>query len=270
MQRPAPARSYTRSDIVDALRAVGLKTGDTVYVISGFWLMGGYDGGTDSMAEGYYLALREVLGEDGTIVVPTATLNLCNTDEPFDPDRTPTHNRGVFPEYVRRLPGSRRSFHPFGSYAAVGRHAALITENVSRHVYGPESPEARIIELDGRVLNIGRPPNICSTVHHVEQLMAVPYRYTKEFIHPVVRAGTIVREPFYMYVQYLNIGVARSYNQKLFERLRGRLEIAEAPLGRGKLYSYNMAGFVREATKLFAEDMYIWCREPPAIRPYQS
>ncbi len=262
--------SYSYDDIVRAYRAAGVRPGGVVCVISALWRLGGYAGGTEAVAADHYRALREVLGPDGTVVVPTSSFDLCNTDIPFDPATTPSHERGILAEYVRNLPEAGRSFHPFGSYAAVGPLAGRITDGVSRHVYGPHTPEARLIELNARLLNIGVGPNICTAVHHAEQLMAVPYRYTKEFIHPVRRDGVTTHEPFYMFVQYRDIGIERDYNETLFKRLAGRMEIDTAKLGRGAAHGYDVVDFHRETTSLMAEDIYIWCRTEPQQRPYRD
>jgi aminoglycoside 3-N-acetyltransferase len=264
---------YNFGELVGAYRSLNLPRGGVVYVQSAIWRVRGYvEPGADALARAHLDAIREAVGGDATIVVSTATMNLCNTELAFDLDTTPSFNRGVISELVRQQPEAHRSFHPFGSYAALGLRAAALTNDVSRHVYGPMTPEARMIDADARVVNIGLPPNIISTVHHVEQVMAVPYRYTKEFLHPVVRAGATQQEPFYMHVWYRDIGVERSHNQRLFARLldEGRLHVHQISIGEGAACSYALAEFFEQATRLFAEDIYIWCKSKPAIRPYRS
>lgn len=260
---------YTYTDIVREYENIGIEPGDIVYVVSAMWQMTGYEEeGMEALTDAYTRALLEVIGPEGTLVVSTATLNLCNTDIPFDPVETPSFNCGQVSEHVRQMPGARRSFHPFRSYAAVGARAEDIAADVSRHAYGPETPEARMIELGAKLVNIGLPPNICSTVHHVEQVMAVPYRYTKEFMHPVVRGGEIVTEPYYLHVLYRNSDVERSHNKTLFERLKPQLPIKSVQLGRGHIYAYGLSEFYREATRIFTDDIYVWCKRPPTVRPY--
>jgi aminoglycoside 3-N-acetyltransferase len=195
---------------------------------------------------------------------------LCNTTIPFDVRTTPSFERGLFTEYVRQLPDAKRSFHPFTSYAAVGAAAEFITSNATRHAYGPETPEARMIENRAKFLSLGVGPNIITTVHHVEHVMGVPYRYHKEFMHPVVRDGKTVIEPFYQFVWYRDADVQASQNRRLFGRLEGCLQINQAKLGRGAISCFSLADFYRLSIQEFARDIYIWCDHPPAIRPYQK
>lgn len=264
--------AYTFSELKDAYKAVGVTRGRVVYVTSDLGRLMQFERpGKAAVLDAHFSALMDLLGPNGTLVVPTASMYLCNTDVPFDVDRTPSENVGILSEFVRTRPGTRRSVHPFVSYGAHGELARAITDNVARHAFGPETPEARLIELDAVTVCVGLPPNItCSTVHHVEQVMAVPYRYAKEYEHPLVRGGSIHRELFYQYAWYRDIDLKRDRVQKIFARFRTEHPVVSVPVGRGHIHGYSTAAFYKAAIKMFAEDIYIWCREPPTIRPYRQ
>jgi aminoglycoside 3-N-acetyltransferase len=267
-----PLTGYRLRDIEAGLHAVGVGRGDTVYVISSLSRLPGLDGyeQTADTSTAFYGALRSALGDDGTIVVPTSSQNLCNTSIPFDPVTTPSFERGLFPEYVRALKGAKRSFHPFTSYTAIGSKAAYITENATRHAYGPGTPEARMIDMDAKFLALGVGPNIITTVHHVEHMMGVPYRYHKEFVHPVVRNAHTNEELFYQFVWYSDADVQASQNRRLFARLEGKLHIAHAALGRGRISCLSLSQFYELSVREFADDIYVWCDHLPTIRPYRE
>jgi aminoglycoside 3-N-acetyltransferase len=264
--------SYRPRDVEASLRAIGLGRGDVVYVISALWRLQGLDGyaATSDTSPVIYNSLRAVVGDEGTIVVPASSQNLCNTDIPFDPMTTPVFERGLLPEYLRGLMGAKRSFHPFTSYVAVGPKAGHITENVTRHAYGPETPEARMVEMGAKFLSLGVGPNIITTVHHVEHVMGVPYRYHKEFMHPVVRGGQTTVEPFYQFVWYRDSDIQASQNRRLFARLDGKLHISHAELGPGSISCLSLREFYKLSVHEFANDIYVWCDHPPAIRLYRQ
>lgn len=261
---------YGYHDIVDAYRRIGVGPGKVVYAASDILRVADYEErGSTPLMEAHYRALREVLGPEGTLVVPTASTQLCNSDTPFHPAETPSFRVGSFSEYVRTRPETLRSFHPFTSYSAVGLRAAEITSNVSRHAFGPETPMARMIDRDAMAVCIGILPNwSCSAVHHVEQVVGVPYRYIKEFVHPVVRGDEVLHEPFYMHVWYREIDMKRNHNERLFAKLRDKMEIREGELGFGKVYGYSLEEFYSHACRIFADDIYIWWETPPSARPY--
>ena len=120
-------------------------------------------------------------------------------------------------------------------------------------------------------ISIGlHPRHTCSTVHHVEQLLAVPYRYTKEFLHPVMRDGVTSIEPYYLLVWYRDCGIERSNTKWIFQRLDEAALVKRHPLGAGTVYSYPMQQFVSNVTDLMAEDIYIWLEHPPTRQPWRQ
>ena len=264
--------AYTYAELLDAYEALGVSRGKTVYVTSDLTRLRQFeDKGKKAVLEAHHRALSALVGATGTIVVPTGTINLCNTETVFDPHRTPSYQVGVLSEYLRQMPDAKRSFHPFVSYAAIGPNAGRIVEGVSRHAFGPETPEARMVDLDALSVSVGLYPRYsCSTLHQVEQVMAVPYRYVKEYMHPVVRDGNVVREPFYQYVWYRDADIKRNYGKWIFQRFTEDHEIGRVEIGRGRIFSYSMREFVATACTMVREDPYIWCETPPTIRPWRE
>ncbi len=264
---------YTLEDIQDALRAVGVREGGIVFVTSDLGRVPGFEQPSKATILNAYLqALHDVIGPRGTIVVPTASLYLCNTDIPFNLAETPSQNVGVFSEFVRKQPGALRSFHPFVSYTALGAAARDIIESVSRHSYGPNTPEERLVEMGARSVSIGLYPRYSgSTLHQAEAAALVPYRYVKEYLHPIDHNGRIVREQFYQYVIYLDSGVERNFGEHIYPMLEAKGAIASKTIGeRGKIYGYDTAGLFDVAKNLLLEDPYAWCKNPPSIRPWQK
>ncbi len=143
----------------------------TVIVHTSMSKLGWVAGGVRSVVD----ALVDVVGEDGTLVMPTHTSDLSEPamwqnppvpdswwqiirDETpaFDPELTPSRGMGSVVECFRHYPGVRRSSHPQVSFAALGPHAETVTGNHSlEHSLGEGSPLARLYELDARVLLLG-------------------------------------------------------------------------------------------------------------------
>lgn len=263
--------SYSYDDLLKAYSQLGVGKGRVVYVGASLPYLREFETpGKTAVLDAHYNALMSLLGEDGTIAVFTQSTPLCNTDTPFDVNETPSIS-GIFSEYIRKKKGAYRSFHPFSSYAAIGKRAREITQDVARHAYGPETPMARMIALDTLCISIGIPPRLtCSTIHQAELAMGVPYRYVKEFEHPVVRDGKIVNELFYLYVWYRECNVKRNLLVKIFEQFSARHEIKSVDVGKGQIYSYSMREFYDCVIQLLKEDIYIWLNEIPEIKPYRK
>lgn len=262
--------SYSYHDLLKAYQRLGVDKGRVVHVAASLPYLREFEKPGASVLDAHYNALRSLLGKEGTIVVFTQSTQLCNTDVPYDLDNTPSIS-GVFSEYIRKKKGAYRSCHPFCSFAAIGKRAKEIVLDTTRHAYGPETPMARMIDLDTLTVSIGLPPRLgASTIHHVEQVMGVPYRYTKEFDHPVARDGKIVKELFYLYVWYRECNIKRNRLVKIFEKFRAQHEIKSVDVGKGQIYSYSMAEFYACAIKLLKEDIYMWLDEIQGIKPYRK
>ena len=153
------------------LTLLGLTSGSTVLVHASLSKLGWVAGGAQAVIE----ALRQVLGDAGTLVMPTHTGQLTDpsswADPPvphdwwpvlrsqmpaFDPAATPTRDMGTIAETFRSMPGVRRSCHPHGSFAAAGPLADEVTGiHEVTSMFGERSPLAALYRLDAWVLLLG-------------------------------------------------------------------------------------------------------------------
>jgi aminoglycoside 3-N-acetyltransferase len=160
----------SRAEVADQLRALGVQDGGVLLVHTSFRATRPVQGGPVGLIE----ALRDALGPDGTLVMPSWS---GDDDDPFDPITTPAEpSLGVVADRFWRLPGVLRSDH-FHAFAAAGPEAARITSGplpLPPHI--PESPVGRVHDLDGQVLLLGVGHDADTTLHLAELLAYVPYR----------------------------------------------------------------------------------------------
>lgn len=261
-------KKFTYNDIELAVNTLNLKAGDTILIRTSLQNIGFYiSGGPQNLVKDLFELLYQAIGkEEGTLVVPTGCLSLCNTDKPFDIANTPSE-LGIFSEFVRKLPGVIRSFHPFFSYSAIGKLSKEICGYHPKTAFGPNSPKDKLINFNAKAISIGAPPNLtCTTVHHAEFMVGVPYRYIKEFNQPVVVDEKIIYDKFYLYVIYLNMALKRNRNKKLWKTFKG--ELLKAPLGNSFIYTYSINEFYNHCITEMQKDMYIWLDEEPCDKVY--
>ncbi|RZU77561.1 aminoglycoside 3-N-acetyltransferase [Micromonospora kangleipakensis] len=181
---PAPARPHTRASLAAHLHDLGVRPGGVLLVHAALRPLGFVCGGPQAVV----LALRDVLGPDGTLVVPTHTPEnsdpagwnnppvpadwwpVIRAELPgFDPALTPSRFMGTLAEQVRTWPGALRSDHPQVSFAALGPAAGrIVADHTLTDMLGEGSPLARLHDLDADVLLLGVDHGSNTSLHLAE------------------------------------------------------------------------------------------------------
>lgn len=234
---------YTSTDVRRALASVGISAGDTLLVHSALYAFGKTgDCQDDGIPALLCDELRNAIGESGTIVVPTFNFGFCR-GEPYDPAATPSSGMGVFSEYIRNIPGARRSPHAMQSVAAIGGMAATICEPDPPSAFDPEGAFGRMLALDTKLLLLGASSQAASLVHFAEERAAVPYRYWKTFSGQYRRDGAWGEAQYSMYVRELTRD-PRLLLRPVAEALAAAGRLRKARLGRGVIQCCLARDFV--------------------------
>ena len=260
-----------KSGMRDCYKSIGVKRGENLYITGNISKLGRLRVPKNEKLRGLYEALREIISNKGSVFSPAASMNLCNTDIPFNLKETPSHEMGPLAEYLRLLPDAYRSLHPFWSISGSGPNAKLL-QTVSKHAYGIGSPWSILLDLNARQINFGLHPSKAVTlIHHIETLVGVPYRYNKEFLHLIDDGKESIKRNFYLSVFYLNSDIQKriKLNEHFFEALdkEGLLFETEHESGL-KIWSFLMQDFYNVALPFFIDDIYTYLEQPPTKRPF--
>jgi len=198
----------TFEKLVEGFRDLGVEEGDTLLVHSSYKSLGAVDGGPQIVIN----ALESVLGEDGTLVMPTFNFDF-NKGTPWDVRSTPS-KMGALTELVRNNPRAKRVFHPFYSFAILGKHAEMLGNLRYKSSYERNSVFGKLRDLDGKIMVIGLSyTNSMTFFHHIEQMEGVDYRFLKEFTGEVTDwDGTTKVDTFEMLVRDIDKGVITEVN----------------------------------------------------------
>jgi len=258
-------------DMISCLEDLGIRSNDHVYVTGNLAALGRVRIRKEQKKALLLRAFQDTIGSNGTLFSPAASMNLCNTEVPFDLRMTPSHQMGAFAEYLRKNSEAERSLHPFWSVSGIGSEAHRLRK-VSRHSYGAGSPWSMFLKLDVAQVNIGvHPSKAVTLIHHIETTMGVPYRYTKEFMHPIRYSEDIIIEPYYMSVMYRDTDIQKKalLNEHYFEALERKGLLLESEHQSGlRFWSFKMRDFYETVIEFFIDDMYTYLEQPPSIRPY--
>jgi aminoglycoside 3-N-acetyltransferase len=193
-QLPDPSQPipYTQQTIADDLRKLGVAPDMVLVVHSSLRSIGWVNGGPVAVI----LALEDVLGPEGTLVMPTHTADnsdpqnwqnppipeswwqiVRDTMPAYDPDLSPTFHMGMIPETFRKQKGVVRSANPDASFAAWGKHKYVVIDNHALFpLFGKQSPLSRVYDLNGWVLLLGVNHNRNTSLHVAEERANIAHK----------------------------------------------------------------------------------------------
>ncbi|MEW2175705.1 AAC(3) family N-acetyltransferase [Streptomyces sp. NPDC005406] len=251
------AAPHSRTLLSRQLAALGVERGGVLMVHASLSAVGAVDGGAEAVAAG----LRDALGPEGTLVVPSFTPENSDTSPQyralvhglddrereavraampaFDPATTAAPSMGRLSETVRLTPGAARSAHPQTSFAALGPLAGhVVAEHRPDCHLGEDSPLARLHELRAQILLLGTGFGSCTAFHLAEYRVPSPPRRTYRC---VVRDGDRRR-----WWEYEDVALDDSDFTALgtdFERSDRGTAVGTAPVGSatGRLFRFPAA-----------------------------
>ena len=193
----------TIEKLVEGFRNLGVEEGDTLLVHSSYKSLGEVQGGPQTVIR----ALEAVLGTEGTLIMPTFNFDF-NKGIPWDVRKTRS-KMGALTEVVRMDPRAKRVFHPFYSFAILGKHAEMLGSLRYKSSYERDSVFGKLRDLDGKIMVIGLSYNDSMTFfHHIEQMEGVDYRFLKQFTGEVTdENGNTYTDTFEMLVRDIDKGV---------------------------------------------------------------
>lgn len=257
--KPPAGPMCTRASLATDLRALGVRPGETLLVHSSLSSLGWVCGGAGAVVT----ALLDVLGPEGTLVVPTHSGD--NSDPaswrnppvpeawwtgiraampPFDARTTPCLGVGVIPETLRNWPGALRSGHPQTSFAAIGpRAAGIVDGHALDSRLGERSPLARLEEAQARILLLGAGFGSCTAFHLAEYRVPGPkVRNSFAVMTPRGRSWSTVSDTSISSERFDDLGAAFEEERPVRRGAVGGAESRLFPLTDAVAYAVDWIG----------------------------
>lgn len=174
---------YTKEDLKEFLREMGLKPTDCIMVHASMKAIGEVEGRGETVID----AFMEYF-EEGLFMMPTHTWSQINDKNPrFDPKTEPSCV-GILPDLFRSRPGVVRSLHPTHSMAVYGKgteyeitaEAYIAGEENCTSPCPPGGCWDRLRTVNAKILMIGCTHIKNTFIHSVEECFDVPERLSEE------------------------------------------------------------------------------------------
>lgn len=160
------------------LKNLGIKSGDSVMIHCSYKSLG-----VKISPEDFYNSIFEILGKNGTLIMPAFSYDTVNYENPvFDKAKTPSCV-GFLPEYFRtNVAGVVRSLHATHSCCVLGKNADFLIKDHEKDLtpVGENSPITKLPKIGGKILILGSHPDHNTALHGVEEKGGAPYVLNRE------------------------------------------------------------------------------------------
>ena len=243
----------TKDDITQGLVNLGLKTGDLLMVHSSLSSIGFVEGGAKTIVD----CLLDVLGNEGTLVVPTFTYPSAFTDSAdamwvFDPSSTNSGVGSITNEVIRRS-SSRRSIHLWHSVSSIGPLSELIVSAGRSSAWDFDSPMSWILSNGGSILLLGVPYQNLTAIHVWEVEFQVDYR-RDYYIERRLRKPDGKIEPLLSRVHSPKESYPGQDFNRFGERLEGDNKVNKGSVGNAIARLFSAEDAYSLAKKMYQED----------------
>ena len=194
---------FSREQLGDGFRALGLTTGDVVMVHASVRSVGTIAGGPDQI----HLAIKDAITEAGTLMMyagcpefydevgrgchpGSVEREILDKLPAFDAHTArAARDNGTLVEFFRSYPGSLVNDH-VARFVVWGAQAPyLISEQPWDFAFGKGSALDRFRELNGKILLIGCDHDTVTFLHYAEHILDVPDLRIASFEVPVLEHG---------------------------------------------------------------------------------
>lgn len=159
-----------------------IDKGDVVYLVSDiFHLMKqAKEHGEIFNGDRFLDTIMEVIGEEGTLLVPTFNWDFCKGIA-FDYKKTKC-KVGALGNMALKNDNFIRTRDPIYSFAVRGKDAGMLSEIDPSNSFGEGTCFSYMEQKNAKALVIGLPAMSGLTfMHHAEQIYGVPFRFNKNF-----------------------------------------------------------------------------------------
>lgn len=173
---------YTYENILSDLRAIGVLKDDKLLVHASYKALGEVEGGAQTVIR----ALKDAVGEAGTLMLPTFTYDHVNRQNPVFDVKSTASCVGYLTEVFRLSDGVLRSVHPTHSVAVWGKDKEFYVQNHrdDNVCVGKNSPLYKLKDNGGKILMLGCGITHNTLIHGVECFYKPPYAFRMDYSLP--------------------------------------------------------------------------------------
>jgi aminoglycoside 3-N-acetyltransferase len=213
---------------------LNIKKGDKLIVHSNIaGILQYYKTDKITIAKVFFSFLREYLGKNGIIIIPT--YNYEFTKNKFFNTKNSNSEVGFFSDYFLNKNWIKRTLDPVFSHLIFGKIKNFDKNKINKEAFGKESIFASLKNNNFKVLCFCCSSNQITYLHYVEYIFKVPYRFIKKF-QGLLQHKKIKQKITYKY----NVGKKKydySLKEKKINQLIDEKNFIKSKFGKFECYS---------------------------------
>ncbi len=170
--------SVNTDDLKDILHKLDIQKNDTICIHSEIFKFGQFANDPKQCIEKIIDCFKEIVGEDGTILMPTFTYSYCKQKD-YDKINSAS-TMGVLTEVFRKQANVVRTNDPLFSFAVFGKNKDKYLKNLHSS-FGPDNVYEILKKEKGKIVLFGTNNFGYTFSHYLEEYHNVPYRFFKTF-----------------------------------------------------------------------------------------
>ena len=253
-----------RGDLVNGLKRAGLGLGDVVYLQVSLESLK-RSPSIEPDWELCYSAVNEVIGPEGTLVVPSFSFSF-EGHEDFDTKHAASAGgdwgaSSGFAQYLHGLRGAIKSKDPNFPVVALGAKANELVDRLPNTSFGKGCVYQRLLAAKSKICGIGASVVGTPFLHYVEESLAVPFRYKKLFTGRIFEEGQPRK---YSWVTSIPIQASNGFpDGSRIERLaRSNGLVRTACVGSSEVASVDCVALCELVEREIARDPWVTARGP--------
>ena len=251
--------NYTKKDIINSLSKIAIMPNDDIFIHNNLGFFGMLEGceTADDLCANMLETLKEIVGEEGTVILPTFSYSYCH-GQVYIPEQTET-TCGMLSTYMIKHYAHNRSLDPNFSICGIGKHINEYKNCNIHESFGKGSFWEIFLKYNGKIVCMNFDSG-STFLHYIERVNNVEYRYNKSFNGESIINNKKIKDYAVHYVYDLE----KEEDAPFFERidiLCKQDKISKTcHLGKGSVLAYSSAEYFDYISNLLNKRPRILCR----------
>jgi aminoglycoside 3-N-acetyltransferase len=262
---PENPLTLTIGNFEESIRLVGIESGDLVLFHIAADKLGPPKERCVWNSKTIIDVLEKIVGQEGTILIPSFSYSFCGEGEKFDPQTTLSKVGGVSNYIIRQGVNDqntwKRSSDPLFSALGRGPLVEELFRDLPTTSFGNDCLFERLIKKHAKICLIGIDLSVLTAIHHLEFCCNVPYRFDKNFTGISVNNSQELKQTWTYFVRVYDPRTAANLTRLDCDAMNQGI-IQRVSIGKSYISAFDLQDILNLAKQHIDRDVFSFIQEP--------